>query len=442
MIKLNKVTFEGFRTQSHNVTVNLSKGYVTIIYGDNGSGKTTFLRALNAFLSQDNAYLESIEVQAINCEFLYDEIHEAFDEDGALVEKKVIKENITGAIRVEKKDGQYDWSQFESSNLIKTKSLSLGVERGVAIQQSRIDSEVFLKYFFLTRNRNNSRAITQIRDVSMHELAEDMAKYIRTWQINSSRTKRSELNFENAHVNLQNIKLENIEQILLNEYKFAREIVTERLQNALFNTLSMEYSEVKEAYDDFTIDNFISMLKTNRLRLIEAMSDNSNNEFKSLIILKLRELGTDLSYEEIYKHKLKDLLWNMMKELRLEQLLLRSVNLLTSKFNSHMSDNKKLQFLNDKVFVAVDGREIPVSELSSGERHLLTFLTLVLFQGRRRNFVIIDEPEISLNIKWQRELMDLLHDLAPDTQIIVASHSPILAKNNPSYLSELIVYKG
>lgn len=131
-----------------------------------------------------------------------------------------------------------------------------------------------------------------------------------------------------------------------------------------------------------------------------------------------------------------------MMELKLEQLLLRSVNLLTEKFNSYLIDKKKLQILNDKVFVAVDGRELPVSDLSSGERHILTFLTLVLFQGRQRNFLIIDEPEISLNIKWQRELMGLLHNLAPNTQIIVASHSPVLAKRNPSFLSELTVDKG
>ena len=164
---------------------------------------------------------------------------------------------------------------------------------------------------------------------------------------------------------------------------------------------------------------------------------------KNSIISKITSLDDDSSYDSVYQIKLlKTLLWNMMRELRLEQLLLRSVNLLTEKFNEYLIDNKKLQILNDKVYVEVDGRELPVSDLSSGERHILTFLTLVLFQGRERNFLIIDEPEISLNIKWQRELMGLLHSLAPKTQIIVASHSPVLAKRNPSFLSELIVNKG
>lgn len=426
----------------HSASVDLSKELVTVIFGDNGSGKTTYLRAINAFLSQDSTYLESISVQSIVCNYLYDEMNEVFDEDGDLVDAEVVRENLPGIVRVEKRDGQYDWSDFEQSPLIKTKSLSLGVERGVATQQSRIDPDVILNYFLHPRNRSSLKSVAPLRDSGIHELAEDMARYIRVWQVNSNRVKRSELKFDSAHVNLQNIKLENIEQILLDQYKFAREIATERIQDALFNTLAVEFSDKKGTEDDVSRNDFISTLKSNRLRLVEALSDNSKNEFKNLIISKLESLDSESSYDAIYENKLRTLLWNMMMELKLEQLLLRSVNLLTEKFNSYLIDNKKLQVLNGKVFVAVDGRELPVSDLSSGERHILTFLTLVLFQGRQRNFLIIDEPEISLNIKWQRELMGLLHNLAPNTQIIVASHSPVLAKRNPSFLSELTVNKG
>lgn len=443
MIKLNKLTFEGFRTPMHSASVLFSNEPVTVVYGDNGSGKTTYLRAINAFLSQDSAYLESISVNAIACEYLYDEINEIFTEDGFIIEREVVRENLLGAVRVEKINGQYDWTDFEQSPLIKTKSLSLGVERGVATQQSRIDSDVILNYFLNPRTRNNLKATPSLRESGVHELAEDMARYIRVWQANSSRAKRSELKFDSPHVNLQNIKLENIEQILLDHYKFAREIATKQIQDALFNTLAVELSDKKEAEDDVSRSDFISTLRSNRLRLVEALSDNSKNEFKNSIISKLTSLDSEASYDAVYQiNLLKTLLWNMMRELKLEQLLLRSVNLLTEKFNDYLIDNKKLQILNDKVYVEVDGRELPVSDLSSGERHILTFLTLVLFQGRERNFLIIDEPEISLNIKWQRELMGLLHNLAPNTQIIVASHSPVLAKRNPSFLSELTVNKG
>ena len=131
-----------------------------------------------------------------------------------------------------------------------------------------------------------------------------------------------------------------------------------------------------------------------------------------------------------------------MSQLKLEKLLLNSVNLLVEKFNRYLIDGKMLKISDEKAFILVGEKELAVSDLSSGERHILTFLTLVLFQGRRRNFLIIDEPEISLNIKWQRELMGLLTSLAPQTQFIVASHSPAIARKNPSYLCELKVWKA
>lgn len=443
MVKLKNLTFEGFRTSKHTAAVEFSSELVTVIYGDNGSGKTTYLRAINAFLSQDSAYLDAISVQNIYCEYFYDETDDIYDDDGDLIHQEVINKNLLTKIRVEKKDGQYDWSEFEQSALIKTKSLSLGVERGVATQQSRIEPDVILNYFLHSRNRDRLQSMQALRSSGVHELAEDMSRYIRSWQLNSNRTKRSELRFDSAHVNLQNIKLENIEQILLEHYRFAREMATKQIQDALFNTLAFAVSDENDAELDVSRADFVFTLKNSRTRLVEALSDNSKNEFKNLIISKLKNLDNEASYDAIFdKNLLRALLWNMMGELRLERLLLSSINLLADKFNSYLIDNKILKILDDKVFIEVDGRELPVSDLSSGERHILTFLTLVLFQGRQRNFLIIDEPEISLNIKWQRDLMGLLHNLAPNTQIIVASHSPALAKRNPSYLSELKVFKG
>lgn len=442
MMRLKKLTFNGFRTSSDSATVEFSDERVTVIYGDNGSGKTTYLRAINAFLSQDGAYLDSMAVHKIQCEFYFDEVREEVDNDGFVLNAEVINENILGYVEVNRIQGQsYDWTDFEYSALIKTKSLSLGVERGVATQQARIEPDVILNYFLQPHNRGWSKVLADGRGPGLHELADDISRYIRQWQINLSRSKKSDLNFKGMHINLQNIKLENIEQILLEHYKFARELATKHIQDALFNTLAVFADTNKVNFkSEFSKIDFIQELKINRLRLAEALSDNSKNEFKNLVIDKLRNLDTDASYESIFENGLlKVLIWNMLEQLKLEKLLLSRINLLTENFNKYLSAGKVLKILDDKVFIEVKDRELPVSDLSSGERHMLTFLTLVLFQGRKRNFLIIDEPEISLNIKWQRELLGLFNKLAPYTQIIVASHSPALARKNPVYLAELVI---
>lgn len=443
MIKLKSLIFNGFRTPLHSASVFFSNEPVTVIYGDNGSGKTTYLRAINAFLSQDSAYLESIFVSEIVCEYYYDEIEAILDEDGDVIHEQILAENLENTIQVKKVDGQFDWSEFEQSSLISTKSLSLGVERGVATQQARIEADVILSYFTHPKNRPQQKSFISSREMGLHELAEDMSRYIRTWQVNSNRSKRSELRFESSHVNLQNIKLDNIEQILLEHYNFARTMATRQIQNALFNTLAVAFSDDSEEGVAINRQTFISTLRENRKRLLEALSDDSKNNFKNLVISRLEDIESEFDYDAIYdKRLLRTLLWNMLEQLKVEKLLLNSVNLLVDKFNSYLIDKKILRISDTRAYIEVDERELPISDLSSGERHILTFLTLVLFQGRQRNFLIIDEPEISLNIKWQRELMGLLHNLAPHTQIIVASHSPALAKRNPSYLAELTISRG
>lgn len=73
----------------------------------------------------------------------------------------------------------------------------------------------------------------------------------------------------------------------------------------------------------------------------------------------------------------------------------------------------------------LDGIAIPPEALSSGERQLLMVLTNVLFARDGGALFIIDEPEISLNMKWQRRLVDSLLSCTrmSGAQFILATHS-------------------
>jgi energy-coupling factor transporter ATP-binding protein EcfA2 len=72
-----------------------------------------------------------------------------------------------------------------------------------------------------------------------------------------------------------------------------------------------------------------------------------------------------------------------------------------------------------------DGREIPPDSLSSGEKQLLLLLCNTLTARDKATIFIIDEPEISLNIKWQRQLIRALLDCTKGSpvQFILATHS-------------------
>ena len=65
-------------------------------------------------------------------------------------------------------------------------------------------------------------------------------------------------------------------------------------------------------------------------------------------------------------------------------------------------------------------------QLSSGEKQMLAILLTVLVENREKYALLMDEPEISLHIDWQQQLIDLIRQLNPNGQIILSTHSPAL----------------
>jgi predicted ATPase len=66
-----------------------------------------------------------------------------------------------------------------------------------------------------------------------------------------------------------------------------------------------------------------------------------------------------------------------------------------------------------------------LKELSSGERQILIILTYLAFVSGPNSVFIIDEPELSLHLVWQRVLIDALSELRPAScQIVLATHAP------------------
>ncbi|NNA54813.1 AAA family ATPase [Pseudomonas koreensis] len=74
------------------------------------------------------------------------------------------------------------------------------------------------------------------------------------------------------------------------------------------------------------------------------------------------------------------------------------------------------------------GGDIPLSSLSSGEQHEIVLLYELLFKTPRNSLLLIDEPEISLHVKWQK---NFIKDLKRIRDIVgfdalIATHSPFI----------------
>ncbi len=80
---------------------------------------------------------------------------------------------------------------------------------------------------------------------------------------------------------------------------------------------------------------------------------------------------------------------------------------------------------NEIIFDQYGGRLLPYN-LSSGEKQLLVILLTLLVQDNKPYVLFMDEPEVSLHIEWQQQLVSRMRELNPNAQIIIATHSPAL----------------
>lgn len=79
---------------------------------------------------------------------------------------------------------------------------------------------------------------------------------------------------------------------------------------------------------------------------------------------------------------------------------------------------------NSTLIFHQNGNTLHLEQLSSGEKQLLLILLKVFLLDKKPAIIFMDEPEISLHIRWQREIIDRMRQINPFCQIIIATHSP------------------
>lgn len=97
--------------------------------------------------------------------------------------------------------------------------------------------------------------------------------------------------------------------------------------------------------------------------------------------------------------------------------------------NSFYKDTNKELSLDSVGHLGIkrpDGKTTQIEALSSGERQLLIIFAHLIFNeyGSRSNVFIIDEPELSLHLRWQEQFVEKAIEVSPSAQLILATHSP------------------
>lgn len=74
-------------------------------------------------------------------------------------------------------------------------------------------------------------------------------------------------------------------------------------------------------------------------------------------------------------------------------------------------------------------RTIELEKLSSGEKQIVSIFSYLYLSQIKKAIILIDEPEISLSVKWQRKFLMDIYKGSKCTGIVSVTHSPFVFDN-------------
>lgn len=113
----------------------------------------------------------------------------------------------------------------------------------------------------------------------------------------------------------------------------------------------------------------------------------------------------------------------------------KPINSFLTTINKFYNDSNKtlaVDTVGQLVIERPDGKKCTIESLSSGERQLLVIFAHAFFNRHNESasVFIIDEPELSLHLRWQEKFAETILGISPNSQFIMATHSPeILGQN-------------
>ena len=407
---------------------------VTILHGLNGCGKTTMLQTINAVFNKEMDTIKSTDLQSVSF----------FFSTGAILKidrKKIYldpeKEKATGIIYLA-------YSIIENGKETVFDSFENTDEYQDIVKR-------FLKGYrpfpFLERI-NESTWYDRKRETKLN-LEEVIAEY---GSIIFRRYSREYLEDDIpqpvqdilASMDVRLIAADRLTVAKRVERQYGEDnIKIERRVNLIAKDLSQkirdtiqQYAQLSQAKD-----------RTFPLRAIKQSSPLTVDEIKSKMIeleSKRKEfVDTGILEEEQDDIGIHDLLEPMTEtnrqnlslyaidtEEKLNALssLSSSINLFRNLIDKNFN-NKRIVFNKDYGFRFVttysDSTILPQS-LSSGEQHELVMFYDLIFNASENTLILIDEPELSLHIKWQLDYVDELLQIISVTKFsaVLATHSP------------------
>lgn len=374
-----------------------------ILYGDNGTGKTTILKILYHLFSSEvqrghKSQLANIRFKSIVVRLV----------DGSIVEAYRVASN-SGYL------GDYSLRYRKGEKDISCKmTCKYDEERGLYYIPSSdpVSKAVSAYYSFLNIFKENN--ILYISD------------------------DRREDGYKRASIEGKNDK---------NKYGESEEIIKEMkaLQEWIISQVLEETKKGEEGTSEIysrILANFTKRPpESNEERSFERLQQALNeltqkadrlvnlgfipNPDYNMVLSKIAQV--DKKKEEVVYNILAPYLETQNKKMNALDNLADKVLFFTHSLNDYLYRKTAEYSVSEglRVFPIENRAPISYSKLSSGEKQLILLFGKIIRASTMDSLIIIDEPEISLNIKWQRMLLDTMKYLVrgSNVQFVIATHS-------------------
>ncbi len=199
----------------------------------------------------------------------------------------------------------------------------------------------------------------------------------------------------------------------------------------LGNTLRGErfrYLTKAQEIDTQFIDQLLQDEKPLETQEYTELKRDLDGKIKELVSYGLLDPIAIKDYEIHHPEILSVYIRNLKKKLDIYDPILNKLRLFSDMISSLEFINKRVSFRPRKGICVEDkkGTPIDITKLSSGEQNEIVMLYFMIFKVPDNKLLLIDEPEISLHVRWQNGFLDDLSYIAKtkSLQVIVATHSP------------------
>lgn len=372
-MRIKQIEINGlFDMFNHTITLN-NDSKLTIVYGENGIGKTMVMHLLHAFFSTQP--LEIFQLYLKNFKLLF--------EDNNSIELKCSNSEI---------------QILYNNEVVSPQNVELiALRKAINVQFVEIDRlKTITQDNSITGIVNNNSKISIQNTASL--CAIDLAKKIKE-----------------KHT-LYNKKSDDLKESL-NQRVIEKKVKT-----------NISFAELKEIANDVEKKKAkyqaVGLIADKNGKI--TIPDDIDEVNKAILAVNIQDIQNQLAIYE------KD---NFYEKLRLFIEILNNRRLTYKSIK--VSENKGFTFTNDK------GKDLKPESLSSGEQHELVLLYQLLFKIPENSLILIDEPEISLHITWQKEFTNDMEDIIKlrNFDVLLATHSPAIINGNWAITQSLNGYE-